>query len=356
MKGEKNVYPQFVSRNNMISDVDYVEWLASVKQRFRMAQCKAFTRVNSELLSFYWSIGHDMQKLQVEQRWGEGVVTQFAMDLRSSFPNEKGFSDTNIKYIRRWYSFYNESDIIGQQPVDQLEMPEKFAQVPWGTHILIFTKSKSVKEALFYVDKTIEGNWSRAVLESQMKSELYARQGCALTNFSQTLPEFQIQKAREVLKDPYCFDFLSMRTEYEEKDLEDALIANITKFLLELGKGFAFVGRQMELRMPDGNSYFPDLMFYHIPLKSYVVIDLKAVDFKPEFVGKMNFYVSAVDHLLKGDGDNDTIGLIICKSSDKTTVEWSFNGVNRPLGVATYELKEVVERTVAELDVRNRKK
>lgn len=234
-------------------------------------------------------------------------------------------------------------------------MPEKFALVPWRTHIVIFTKCKSVEEALFYVDKTIEGNWSRAVLEQQIKSDLYARQGCALTNFSQTLPESQMQKAREVLKDPYCFDFLTMRPEYEEKDIEDALISNITKFLLELGKGFAFVGRQMELRMPDGNSYFPDLVFYHIPLKSYVVIDLKAVDFKPEFVVKINFYVSAVDHLMKGDGDNDTIGLIICKTSDKTTVEWSFNGVNRPLGVATYELKEVVERTVAEMDARNSK-
>ncbi|MBQ0030787.1 MAG: DUF1016 family protein [Bacteroidales bacterium] len=286
---------------------------------------------------------------------GKGSSDAIRNGFTFFFSKRKRLFRHKYKYIKRWYLFYNESNIIGQQVVDQLEMPEKFALVPWRTHIVIFTKCKSVEEALFYVDKTIEGNWSRAVLEQQIKSDLYARQGCALTNFSQTLPESQMQKAREVLKDPYCFDFLTMRPEYEEKDIEDALISNITKFLLELGKGFAFVGRQMELRMPDGNSYFPDLVFYHIPLKSYVVIDLKAVDFKPEFVVKINFYVSAVDHLMKGDGDNDTIGLIICKTSDKTTVEWSFNGVNRPLGVATYELKEVVERTVAEMDARNSK-
>lgn len=357
-----NIQPRFTHRDAMTSDVRYVEWISDLKRRFVSAQGRAAVRVNSEMLGFYWSLGRDMYNMNISERWGEGVVSQLALDLRNSFPNEKGFSDTNIKYIRRWYLFYNQPSVIGQQPADQLEkeigqqpadqiaMPEKFAMVPWYHHVEIFTKSKSVEEALFYIDKTIEGNWSRSILEDNIASKLYERQGAALTNFGDRLPQSQGQLAQEILKDPYCFGFLSMKKGYDERELEDALINNITRFLLELGKGFAFVGRQMELRMPNGTSFFPDLIFYHIPLKSYVVIDLKAVDFEPEFAGKINFYVSAVDELMKGEGDNPTIGLIICKSSDKTVVEWSFRGVDRPLGVATYQLQEVVDRTVTEIE------
>ncbi len=206
-----------------------------------------------------------------------------------------------------------------------------------------------MEEALFYIDKTIENNWSRSVLESKLKSGLYWSAGKAITNFASNLPVPQGNLAQSILKDPYNFDFLTMPEGYSERDLEEALVNNITRFLLELGQGFAFIGRQMELRMPDGKSYFPDLIFYHARLKCYVVVELKVVDFIPEFVGKLNFYVSAADELLKQHDDKPSVGLLICKSHDKTTVEWSFRGVDRPVGVASYQLQEVVDRTISEI-------
>ena len=193
-------------------------------------------------------------------------------------------------------------------------------------------------------------------MEDYVDSDLYTHQGSAITNFETTLSAPQKDLAQEILKDPYNFDFLSMKSQYDERELEDALIANITQFLLELGKGFAFVGRQMELKMNNGKSFYPDLVFYHTKLKSYIVIELKAVEFVPEFAGKINFYVSAADELLKEEDDNSSIGLIICKSRDKTIVEWAFRGIERPLGVATYQLQEVVDRTVAELEQKAKEK
>ena len=192
----------------------------------------------------------------------------------------------------------------------------------------------------------------RSILENKIASNFFQAQGAAVTNFERTLPTYQSQLAKEILKDPYHFDFLSMKAEYNERNLEQALVANITQFLLELGKGFSFVGRQMELQMPGGQTFFPDLVFYHIPQHRYVIIELKAVKYIPEFAGKLNFYVTAADELLRGEGDNPSVGLIICKSTDKTVVEWSLKDINKPLGVATYQLQEVVDRTVAELELR----
>lgn len=234
--------------------------------------------------------------------------------MRNAFPHETGFSDTNVKYMKRWYAFYTQcselgqqsddqlAQLIGHQVGDQLEMPEKFALVPWRHHIDIIVKCQSIQEAVFYINKTIEGNWSRRMLNDYMESGLYSRQGNAITNFSDMLPSPQGDLTQEILKDPYNFDFLTMRKGYDEKELEDALVNNITRFLLELGQGFAYVGRQMELRMDDGTSFFPDLVFYHIRRKCYVIIDLKVVEFKPEFAGKINFYVTAADKLLRGEG------------------------------------------------------
>lgn len=248
--------------------------------------------------------------------------------------------------MKRWYSFYAKSDEIRHQVGDELEFPANFSLVPWRHHISIFTKSNSVKEALFYINKTIEGNWSRSTLENRMEEKLYVKQGCAVTNFSSKLPVAQSKLAEEVLKDPYKLDFLHLKEDYDEKDLEDALAHNITRFLLELGQGFAYVGRQMELRMPGGQSFYPDMIFYHIHLKCYVVIELKVVKFIPEFAGKLNFYVSAADHLLKKDDDNPSIGLLICKSKDDTVVKWSFEDINKPIGVSTYQLQEIVDQTI----------
>lgn len=374
--------PAFVYRDGMLADMEYVEWLSNVKARFRQSQIKASIRVNTAMLEFYWSIGRDLVTLRAEKRWGAGVVKQFALDMRQAFPNETGFSDTNVKYMKRWYSFYYERVTKGQQVADQmkgdkkrhqlgdqietakkshqvgdqLEMPVLFGKVPWRHHVQIFCHCGTLDEALFYINKIIEEGWSRSWLEDQIAAKLFLTQGSAVTNFSQTLPLPQSQLAKEILKDPYHFDFLTMKEKYDEHDLEEALVANVTQFLLELGKGFSYVGRQMELQMPGGQTFFPDLVFYHIPQHRYVIIELKAVKYIPEFAGKLNFYVTAADKLLRGDGDNPSVGLIICKSTDKTIVEWSLQDIQKPLGVATYQLQEVVDRTVAELELRKKQK
>ncbi len=386
--------PTFTFRDGMTADEGYVQWMADIKQRFRQSQVKAAVRVNTAMLEFYWSVGRDLVALRAEERWGAGVVKQFALDMRQAFPDETGFSDTNVKYMKRWYLFYYERVIKGQRPVDQighqagdekgqqvadqleaveksqqtvgqiedrekcqqaadqLEMPEIFGRIPWFHHVLIISKCQTLDEAIFYINKVTEEGWSRSRLESQMAANLFGSQGAAVTNFEHTLPAPQSQLAKEILKDPYHFGFLSMSEEYEEKDLEDALVSNVTRFLMELGKGFSYVGRQMELQMPGGQTFFPDLLFYHIPQHRYVVIELKVVKYIPEFAGKLNFYVTAVDELLRGEGDNPTVGLIICKSTDKTVVEWSLRDINKPLGVSTYQLEQVVERTVRELELK----
>lgn len=370
--------PSFIYRDGMNADQNYLQWISEVKSRFRSAQAKAAVRVNTAMLEFYWSIGRDLVALKAEEKWGAGVVKQFSLDMRQAFPDETGFSLSNVKYMKRWYAFYfnaleksqqavdllddvenhHADDFLlkekSQHVVDQIDFPEDFGKIPWGQHIQIISKATSLDEALFYIRQTIEENWSRSMLEDRMKADLYSRQGKAITNFDQKLPTEQCQIAKDILKDPYNFEFLTMRERYEEKELEDALVTNITHFLLEMGKGFAFVGRQIELRMDDGTSFFPDLVFYHIPQKRYVVVELKTVEFKPEFAGKINFYVTAADELLKGIGDNPSVGLIICKSAKKTIVEWSLKDIAKPLGVATYQLQEVVDRTVAELELRKK--
>ena len=297
------------------------------------------------------------------------------------------------KYMKQWYSYFYERVTKGQRPVGQishqaggqfeilekgqqpadelkvvirqrvideksqrvvgqLEMPELFGRVPWGQHIDIVSRCETIEEALFYIQQVVDGGWSRPKLNAYIDKHLYQSQGAAITNFEHTMPVPQSQRAKEILKDPYHFGFLSMGEEYEEKDLEEALVDNVTQFLLELGKGFSYVGHQMELQMPGGQTFFPDLLFYHIPQHRYVVIELKVVKYIPEFAGKLNFYVTAVDELLRGEDDNPTVGLIICKSTDKTVVEWSLRDINKPLGVYSYQLEEVVERTVKELEMK----
>ncbi len=378
-----NDKPTFTFRDGMTSDEGYIQWIADIKQRFRQSQIKAAVRVNTAMLEFYWSMGRDIVELRAESKWGSGFFNQLSLDMRTAFPDETGFSVTNLKYMKRWYAFYNEGvairqrviDEICQQPADelkvvirqrvideksqrvvgQLEMPELFGRVPWGQHIDIVSRCETIEEALFYIQQVMDGGWSRPKLNAYIDKHLYQSQGAAITNFEHTLPAPQSQLAKEILKDPYHFGFLSMGEEYEEKDLEDALVDNVTQFLLELGKGFSYVGHQMELQMPGGQTFFPDLLFYHIPQHRYVVIELKVVKYIPEFAGKLNFYVTAVDELLRGEADNPTVGLIICKSTDKTVVEWSLCDINNPLGVSSYQLEEVVERTVKELEMKKEK-
>lgn len=387
-----NNKPTFIHRDHVLNDDNYVQWLVDVKKRFRKNQIKAAVQVNTGMLEFYWSIGRDLVTMKAEQRWGSGIVKQFSLDMRKAFPDEKGFSHTNIKYMKRWYLFYYErvtkgqqvADLleteksqqladqieteksqqvvdlleaveIRQQVADELEMPEAFGFVPWFHHIAIITKCETLNEAIFYINKTVDEHWSRSTLEHKIKSRLYQTQGKAITNFSTRLPAPDSKLAQELLKSEYNLEFLGISGEVSEMELESKIAANITQFLLELGKGFAYVGRQMELQMPGGQTFFPDLVFYHIPQKRYLVIELKAVQFAPEFAGKINFYVNAADELLKGEDDNPSIGLIICRSYDKTTVEWSLRGVETPLGVAAYQLQEVVDRTIKELEMSRRK-
>ena len=373
----------------MIADKEYVEWLSDLKQRFQRSQAKAAVRVNTDMLEYYWNLGRDIIQKQAESKWGSGFFNQLSHDMRIMFPNETGFSATNLKYMKRWYLFYYEQVVIRQQPADELvfqiiqrpvddirhqlgdellpaeirqqsadelNMPEIFGQIPWFHHVEIFTKCKSLDEALFYIKRVAHEGWSRSWLEDQIAAKLFNSQGAAITNFDATLPSAESDMAKELLKDEYNFEFLTMKARYDEHDLEEALVANITRFLLELGKGFAYVGRQMELRMDDETNFFPDLVFYHIPQKRYIIIELKAVKYIPEFAGKLNFYVTAADKLLRGEGDNPSVGLIICKTAKKTIVEWSLQDIQKPLGVATYQLQEVVDRTVAELELKKQQK
>ena len=338
--------PTFVHSNSVAKDNAYQQWFGELKSRLRSHQVKAAMHVNTEMLEFYWSLGRDLVQKKAETQWGTGVVEQLSLDLKDAFPGVKGFSTTNIWYAKKWYLFYNEYVIKLHQPGGEIPMPKEFGAVPWRHHVEIITKCQSVEEALFYVNKVIEEGWSRRRLEDELANNLYTRRGKAITNFSNALTLPQSMLATEMLKDPYTFDFLTLTQGYNEKQLEEALAHNITRFLLELGSGFAYVGRQMELRMPNGQSYFPDMVFYHIKMRCYVVVELKVVEFMPEFAGKLNFYVSAADHLLRSEDDNPTIGLLICRSKDETIVQWSLEEINRPIGVASYQLQEVVDETL----------
>ena len=309
---------------------DYKDWITQLKQRFRHTQLKAAVAVNSSLLQFYWELGEQIISKQQNTSWGDGFLAQLSRDLQSEFPNVKGFSLRNLKYIRQWVGFYA---AIGQQAVAQLQ------QVPWGHHLKIIAKCASPEQGLFYVQNTLQYGWSRAVLVHQLESQLHLRIGQATHNFDQTLPNLQSDLATQALKDPYVFDFLSLTPEHTERELEQALIKHITQFLLELGAGFAYVGKQVNI--PVGQrDFFLDLLFYHTQLHCYVVVELKTTDFEPEHAGKLNFYIKAVDEQLRNPGDNPTIGILLCKEKDKWVAEYALSDINKPIGVAEYQLTQ----------------
>lgn len=360
--------PAIVRSHDVRLDSDYAKWIYAVKARYRSTQIKAALKVNSELLLFYWELGRDLALKKVEEAWGSGVVEQVSLDLQSEFPDAKGFSVRNLWYMKKWYLFYAE-DAEGGKLLSELDLafdmgaeklrqvaaitnatnlgiklhqsgaeiafPTAFGFVPWRHHVEVITKCDSVDEALFYVRKTIEESLSRNALVNSIGANLYRSEGSALSNFAERLPVSQGRLAQEIVKDSYDLGFITLPPEYSERDLEAALEQNITRFLLELGTGFAFVGRQKEI-IVSGKTRKVDMLFYHIRLRCYVVVELKAVSFEPEFVGKLNFYVNAVDRLLRSDGDNPTIGLLICKDRNRTEVQWAFEGIQTPMGVATY--------------------
>jgi len=327
----------------------YKNWLLQLKDKIRRAQLKAAVAVNSALIEFYWELGKMIA--EKENVWGSKLIENVSKDLKDEFPKVKGLSSRNLKYCLHFYNFYrNEYDLssIGQQAVAQLQTldnelieirQQAVAQIPWGHNILIFTRSENIAEAKFYINKTIENRWSRNVLDLQIKSDLYNRQGKAISNFKSTLPEPLSDLANQTLKDPYIFDFLSFGEKFREQDIEKQLIQHISKFLLELGKGFAFIGNQYHLQIA-AQDYYLDLLFYHTKLKCYVVIELKNTRFIPEFTGKLNFYLSAVDSILKDDSDNPTIGILLCKDKNNVGAEFALRDINKPMGVSELKLIE----------------
>ena len=310
---------------------DYAAWLSELKHRIQSAQQRATLSVNRELVVLYWHIGRDILQRQQAQGWGAKVIDQLAHDLTAAFPEMKGFSRRNLLYMRSFAERWPDAEFV-QQAV---------AQLPWGHNILILTKCPSVDEARFYIAQTLEQGWSRDVLALQLKSNLYARAGKAVTNFARTLPAPQSDLAQQTLKDPYTFDFMAMTGPFNERDVERQLTQHITQFLLELGKGFAFMGRQYPLEVA-GNDYYLDLLFYHVTLKCYVVVELKNRQFIPEYAGKLNFYLSAVDSLLKRSDDQPTIGLLLCRDKNNIEVEFALRDMNKPMGVSEYTLVEAL--------------
>jgi predicted nuclease of restriction endonuclease-like (RecB) superfamily len=310
-----------------ILNKEYAEFFQSLKARISTAQVKAALAVNSQLVLLYWQIGRDILERQEQQGWGAKVVDQLSKDLRSAFPEMKGFSTRNLKYMRKFAEFWSDEQFVQQAA----------AQIPWFHNCVILDKLETSGERKFYIRETIKNGWSRNVLVWQIESKLFERQGKAVTNFELTLPKPQSDLAHQLLKDPYNFDFLTLHDEAVERDLEKELIANIQKFLLELGVGFAFVGSQYHLEI-GGQDFYIDLLFYHLNLRCFVVIDLKMVEFKPEFAGKMNFYLSAVDDLLKNEKDEPSIGLILCKSKNRFIAEYTLRDMKKPIGVSEMQI------------------
>ena len=362
-------------------DRDYMQWLGEIKSRYRSAQAKASVHINVEQLIFNWQLGRDLVEKKAEERWGAGVVEQVSLDLQAAFPESKGFSTTNLWYMKQWYLFYsgaveklpqlggelqyieNHSDIklpqaVGEIAEEGLSLPKVFALVPWGHHREIISKCKNVEEALFYIKKTVSLNWSRDTLTNCIKADLYHTSGGAITNFAERLPAPQSELAQAITKDTYDFGFLTLEQGYQEESLETELESHLTRFLLEMGVGFAYLGRQRQIVVA-GKVRRLDMLFFHIPLNCYVVVELKTVPFQPEFAGKLNFYVNAVDDLIKTPSQNPTIGLLICSNKDETEVQYAFRGLQTPIGVASYDnvkIKEIQEQlpSVEELTKRIR--
>jgi len=348
---------------NEINISEYKDWLKGIKNRIAASRIKAALAVNNELIELYWFLGAQIVDRQHTAHWGSSFINQFSKDLKSEFADVAGFSPKNLRYCRAFYNFYSQPE-IWQQAVAKLEIhnkkdkwqqdvaenvssdinkiiPQFTGKIPWGHNIHIFTKSTDFDEAFFYINETINNGWSRDILALQIKSNLFARQGNAISNFTQTLPPPQSDLATQTIKDPYNFDFLTLVEPYNERDIENQLCEHITKFLLELGKGFAFVGRQYPLEVAD-SEYFMDLLFYHIKLKCYVVVELKNTKFKPEYTGKLNFYLSAVDDLIKDDTDAPTIGILLCRDKNNIEVEFALRDMNKPMGVSEFTLTEIL--------------
>lgn len=319
--------------NTLSSDLSYRNFLAEVKQKIQHAQVKAMITVNQQLIYLYWDIGNRILTLQQEQGWGKGVIGQLSSDLKKAFPDMKGFSSRNLSYMKRFASLYPDTQIL----------QEALAKISWYHNVTLFHKCSTNQERIWYAQKAIEHGWSRNIMVYHIESNLYGREGKALTNFSIALPSPQSDMAQQTLKDPYLFDFIALSKDAKEKELEQQLVKHITKFLLELGAGFAFVGNQYLVKA-DEEDFAIDLLFYHLKLRCYIAIDLKIGNFKPEYVGKMNFYLSALDDQVKAEEDNPSIGVILCKGKKKVMAEYALRDISKPIGIAEYRITEAIPK------------
>ena len=344
---------------NLMNSSEYRNWLKEIKDKVSCAQIRAALAASRELIFFYWELGESISRKLAENTWGDKVIDRLSKNLGSEFPGIQGFSRRNLYYIKKFYDYfkgYASSEVIVPRAGAQLEttimhqsgaqtMPPIVSQIagqlPWGHIKIILDKVTDHQEALFYIYETLENGWSRDVLALEIKSNLFKRQGKAITNFKLTLPEPQSGLAEQTIKDPYSFDFLFMTKPYNERDIESQLVSHITKFLLELGKGFAFIGRQYHLEVGESD-YYLDLLFYHVHLNCYVVVELKNTKFIPEYAGKLNFYLSAVDSILKKEKDNPTIGILLCRDKNKIETEFALRDINKPIGVSEFTLTEII--------------
>jgi predicted nuclease of restriction endonuclease-like (RecB) superfamily len=343
---------------------DYLNLLGDIKTRIRQSQVRAVLSVNAELIRLYWDIGQILDARQADEGYGTGVIPRLALDLKNELPEEKGFSERNLKLMIGFYRAYRQPESLVQQPVAQLpsqssegslaKVPQVVAQppdsllwlVPWGHHAVIIAKVKDLAQRLWYMEKTIQHGWSRAILTVMIESEAHARQGKAVTNFAERLPPVQSDLVNESLKDPYLFDFLTLAEPFHERELETGLLQHLERFLLELGQGFAFVGRQFHVTVGDEDFYI-DLLFYHLRLRCFVVIDLKRGAFKAEYAGKMNFYLNVVDDKLRHASDAASIGLILCQDRNKVVAEYALRGMTKPIGVSEYQLTRALPKELA---------
>lgn len=339
--------------NNIKFDASYKEWIQDVSKRFKQSQLKAAVKVNDEMLRFYWELGKEMEANKVQYAWGSRFYDQISRDLQKVLPGVKSFSVRNLQYMHQFYRTFSKAGITpraGAQIDTQEITPQPDAQIvdeivfyiPWGHLKVIMDKCRDNREqALFFVGQTIKNHWSRALLLNFMDTNLYERQGKAITNFTLTLPDTQSGLAQSITRDPYNFDFLAIRERYDERELKDALMENITAFLLELGSGFSFVGR--EVRLEVGNTEkFLDMLFFNIRLKCYVVLEVKVTEFDSSFAGQLGAYVVAVNHQLKEPWMNPTIGLLVCKSMDKIEAQYALESTSQPLGISGYELSKLI--------------
>lgn len=314
-----------------IINISYSDWLKDIKEKVKIARSKVAFSANNELILFYWDLGKMINDISETALWGNNWMQELSKDLRVEFPEMEGFSKTNLYNIKRLYQFYKQDEFFHQIG----------GKIPWRHHVEIFTKAKNINEAHFYIKETIENGWSRDTLALQIKSQLHHRQGKAITNFKQTLPNPVSDLVQQTLKDPYIFDFLTLSNSFHEKDIERQLVSHITKFLLELGKGFAYIGQQYHLSIGE-TDYYIDLLFYHVKLKCYVVIELKNTKFIPEYAGKLNFYLSAVDSIVKQEEDNPTIGILLCRDKNNFETEFALRDINKPMGISEFQLTEIL--------------